>query len=60
MSKSERRTERNFPIKKSLHASLPDDPAGLQKLAARLMVEKALMAEELELVIKASASLREH
>ena len=46
MSKSERRTERNFPTKKSLHASLPDDPAELKKLAARLLVEKAVMAEE--------------
>jgi transposase-like protein len=60
MSKSERRTERSFPTRKSLRSSLPDDPEELKRIAAKLMVEKAVMAEELELIKKTSASLREH
>lgn len=52
MSNEERRTERKIPTKKSLKASLPDDPKELKKLAAQLMVEKAVMAEELMLIKK--------
>jgi len=60
MSNEERRTERKIPTKKSLKASLPDDAKELKELAAQLMVEKAVMAEELILIKKTTASLREH
>lgn len=52
MSKKERRAQQEFPTRASLEASLPDDPAELRKLATKLMVEKALLNEELTLIKK--------
>ncbi|MGG5171900.1 IS3 family transposase [Pseudarthrobacter sp. J1738] len=52
MSKKERRTQREFPTQASLEASLPDDAGQLKALAAKLMVEKAVMQHELDLIKK--------
>lgn len=52
MTKSERRQAQGFPTRASLEASLPDDPAELRRLAADLLVDKAVLAEELALVKK--------
>lgn len=56
MSAKERKTERALPTRKSLEASLPDDPVRLRQMAAQLLVEKAVLESELDLIKKTSAS----
>lgn len=52
MSPAERRRERQLPTRRSLENSLPDDPRELKALAASLLVDKAVLEQELELVKK--------
>ena len=52
MSPAERRRERQLPTRRSLENSLPDDPRELKALAASLLVDKAVLEKELELVKK--------
>lgn len=52
MSRKERKVERALPTRKSLEASLPDDPAQLRQLAAQLLLDKAVLESELELIKK--------
>ncbi|WP_299295254.1 IS3 family transposase [uncultured Mobiluncus sp.] len=52
MSRKERGQAAKLPTVKSLEASLPDDPQELKRLAAKLIVEKAVMNQELELIKK--------
>lgn len=59
MSRKERGQAAKLPTVKSLEASLPDDPQELKRLEAKLIVEKAVMDQELELIKKTSASYPE-
>lgn len=52
MSRKERAQAAKLPTVKSLEASLPDDPQELKRLAAKLIVEKAVIDQELELIKK--------
>jgi len=52
MSKRERREHPKTPTKAALEASLPEDPEALRKLAAQLLVDKAVLEQELSLVKK--------
>ena len=52
MSRKERGQAAKLPTVKSLEASLPDDPQELKRLAAKLIVEKAVIDQELELIKK--------
>lgn len=56
MSKREKAKADGFPTRASIERSLPDDPAELKRLAAELLVEKAVLEQELELVKKTKAS----
>lgn len=52
MTPKERRQDRQLPTRRSLEKSLPDDPQELRALAASLLVDKAVLEKELELVKK--------
>lgn len=52
MSKRERDQHRDLPTQAALEASLPNDPEKLRKLAAQLLVDKAVLEQELSLVKK--------
>ena len=48
MSKREKAKVDGFPTRASIERSLPNDPAELKRLAAGLLVEKAVLEQELE------------
>lgn len=52
MNKREKAQADGFPTRASLERTLPDDPNELKRIAADLMVEKAVLQRELELVKK--------
>lgn len=52
MSKKERAERARTPTRASFEKSLPDDPAELKKQMTQLLVEKAVLEKELELVKK--------
>lgn len=56
MSKREKAKADGFPTRASIERSLPDDPTELKRIAAGLMVEKAVLEQELDLVKKTRAS----
>ena len=56
MSKKEREERARIPTRAALEKSLPDDPSELKEQMAKLLVEKAVLEKELELVKKTSAS----
>src|SRR5699024_7559163 len=47
MTKRERDQHRDVPTRPALEASLPDDPDTLRELAAQALVDKAVLAQEL-------------
>lgn len=56
MSKKEREEHLRIPTKAAFEKSLPDDPDELKKQLSQLMVEKAVLEKELDLVKKTTAS----
>lgn len=52
MSKKEREERARIPTRAALEKSLPDDPSELKEQMAKLLVEKAVLEKELELVKK--------
>lgn len=52
MSKKERAQRARTPTRASFEKSLPDDPAELKKQMTQLLVEKAVLEKELELIKK--------
>lgn len=52
MTRSERKQREGYKTRAQLEASLPDDPVELRRLAARLLVDKAVLEQELDLVKK--------
>ena len=52
MCKKERIQRARTPTRASFEKFLPDDPAELKKQMAQLLVEKAVLEEELELIKK--------
>lgn len=60
MSKREKAKADGFPTRASIERSLPDDPAELKRLAAGLMVEKAVLEQELDLVKKKTRASSQH
>lgn len=57
MSSKERKKKAGFTTKAQLEASMPDDITELKKLAARLTVEKAVLAQELEEIKKDDSAI---
>lgn len=55
MSKREKAKADGFPTRASIERALPDDPGELKRLAAELMVQKAVLEKELDLVKKTRA-----
>ena len=52
MARSERKRREGHKTRAQLESSLPDDPVELRRLAARLLVDKAVLEQELDLVKK--------
>ena len=52
MTRKEREEQLRTPTKAALEKSLPDDPAELKKQLAQLLVDKAILEKELDLVKK--------
>lgn len=50
MNKREQAAADGFPTRKNLEQGLPDDIVSVKRLAAELMVERAMLERELELV----------
>lgn len=59
MTSREKRTQ-GLATRAQLEKSLPDDPAELRELAASLLVDKAVLERELELVKKTRASSQDN
>ncbi|WP_244303281.1 hypothetical protein [Leucobacter coleopterorum] len=60
MSRAEKAKADGFPTRASLERGLPDDVDELKRLAADLMVQRAVLERELELVKKTWASSRDN
>ena len=60
MSKRERIEAGTYKTKAQLEAALPDDPEELRRLAAKLMVENAVLEQELELAKNLRAASRKN
>lgn len=60
MSKKEREEHLRIPTKAAFEKSLPDDPDELKKQLSQLMVEKAVLEKELDLVKKDDSVIPGH